>query len=302
MTEHLCVGPEGDNLLGFLASVGALVTLDRMWQDGHVRLYWKKMVRWHPVIQVEVEATEDEMLDVLYDELKKRKINITDEDGNLAENTNKITLTAFRRQAESCVQQATVKERFDADFMAAIAGEALSKEDYVADTAFRTQSGVGHQNFLGIMRNLIEKTTKEDLRDALFSRWRYVKARNMSLRYDPIEDRRYAYRASNPEGELPVTMPGANRLAIEALVCFPTFPSGGKLLTTCFKEKYVRWPIWERPITACTLRSLLLRKELYQPEMLDSLEAIGVPVIYFSARISTGGDRYRNFTPAGVLV
>jgi hypothetical protein len=302
MTEHLCVGPEGDNLLGFLASVGALVTLDRIWQDGHVRLYWKKMVKWNPVIQVGMGTTEDEILDALYDELRKRKINITDGDGNLAENTNKITLTAFRRQAESRVQQATAEERFDADFVAAIAGEVLSKEDYVADTAFRTQSGVGHQNFLGIMRNLIKNTNKEDLRNSLFSRWKYVKARNMSLRYDPIEDRRYAYRASNPEREPPVTMAGANRLAIEALVCFPTFPSGGKLLTTCFMENYVRWPIWERPISTCTLRSLLFRKELYQTEMLGNLEAIGVPAIFFSARISTGGDRYRNFTPASVLV
>jgi hypothetical protein len=50
-----------------------------------------------------------------------------------------------------------------------------------------------------------------------------------------------------------------------------------------------------------TLRSLLLSREIYHPERNAILRSIGVAAVFVSSRISTGEDRYRNFTPARCL-
>jgi hypothetical protein len=236
MGQHTCTGPDGGNLLGFMSSVGAFAALDRAWPDRNVRLSWKNEGRWHPVLQVDGPSSEDDIIDALHNELKKRRISITDENGRLASNTNKLTIQAFRQQAESLVRLASTKSRLEADFLAAMMGEVEAGK-YLRDTALRTQSGAGHQYFLVTMRTLVEETSRDDIAGVLFAPWRTREARNMSLRYDPIEDRRYALRATDPGSESVVSIPGANRLAVEAFEFFPTFPKGKDLLTTGFVEK-----------------------------------------------------------------
>jgi hypothetical protein len=303
MGQHTCAGPDGSSLLGFLSSAGAFAALDRAWPDRNTRLSWKKEGgRWRPVLQVEGPSTEDDLVDALHDELKKRRIRVADEQGRPASNTNKLTVRAFRQQAESLVRQASAKDRLDVDFLAAMAGEVKARDGYLEDTALRTMSGVGHQNFLETMRVLVKGVGRDDIAEALFKPWRAREARNMSLRYDPIEDRRYALRATDPSGESTVvSFPGANRLAVEAIELFPTFPTGRGLLTTGFVGRDILWPIWEVPISVMTLRSLLLRREIYRPEGgATGLKAVGVAAVFTSSRISTG--KYRNFSPARVRV
>ena len=72
---------------------------------------------------------------------------------------------------------------------------------------------------------LSEHTSREDLRLALFAPWRYLDEKP-TMRWDPMDDRRYALRAGNPSKAPLRTVRGANRLAIEALTFLPTVPHG----------------------------------------------------------------------------
>src|SRR5205823_3090954 len=124
-----------------------------------------------------------------------------------------------------------------------------------------------------------------------------------SLRWDPIDDRRYALRAFDPTNASAspiLTVRGANRLAVEALPWLPTFPCNGNARTRGFsrrkREIDFSWPIWNCWLKADTVRSLLGLAELYKdPLPRTSLEARRVVEVFRCRRI---GGYYRNFSPA----
>jgi hypothetical protein len=137
---------------------------------------------------------------------------------------------------------------------------------------------------------------------ALFEPWSYSDPRP-SLRWDPVDDRRYALRAFDPTNASAspiMTVRGANRLAIEALPWLPTFPYNGDARTRGFtrrkREVDFTWPIWSCWLGPETVRSLLTLDELYKKRPTrDSLEARGIVEVYRSRRV---GGYYRNFSPA----
>ena len=64
----------------------------------------------------------------------------------------------------------------------------------------------------------------------LFQTWDYADDAGNTLRWDPIEDRRYALQWRNPSksnsADGPNTMLAANCLAVESLACFPNGGDG----------------------------------------------------------------------------
>jgi len=119
-----------------------------------------------------------------------------------------------------------------------------------------------------------------------------------------MDDRRYALRADDPSTsrQMPIrTVRGANRLAIEALRCFPSVLAGRQLETTCFAGRMMRglyftWPIWDAFIGAPVARSLLSLTELASnsPDH-EQLEPRGITAVF---RCRVAGSYYRNFSPA----
>jgi len=213
----------------------------------------------------------------------------------------------YRAVTMTAAANAVVGDRRHADFLAAFGSEAVESEvngkktGKIADTAFRTMSGAGHQHFLGFMRELARVTEVEHLRSALFEVWRYSD-QGSSLRWDPMDDRRYALRWLQPSGDPAKTVRGANRLAIEALPLLPTAPVKGRLETTGFTQRKGRgavwtWPIWTAPVGLDVVRSLVSLPEL-QNDAPDrrALAAMGIAEVYRCQRITQG--KYRNFTPA----
>jgi hypothetical protein len=160
-------------------------------------------------------------------------------------------------------------------------------------------SGAGHQHFLGFMRTLAAETTVEQLRGALFASWSYSDP-PPSLRWDPMDDRRYALRWNEPSSDPIRTVRGANALAIQGLPLFSTQPRGGTLGTTGFsrvsrKGTFFTWPIWEDPLPLDVVRSLLALRELQaESPAPQRLRALGVVEVFRSQRITQG--KYRNFT------
>lgn len=214
-------------------------------------------------------------------------------------------------------------DRTWADFCAAYGTEADQDEPEIRQTDFHFTSG--QQSFMGALRTLsgdppaplpesagkkkprprqedTGATTAAHLDHALFEPWDYSDPKP-SLRWDPVDDRRYAYRAIDPTSSASpiMTVRGANRLAVEALPWFPTFPCNGDARTRGFTRRANRdidfsWPVWDCWLGTETVRSLLGLCELYEdkPRRTD-LEARGIADVFRSRRI---GGYYRNFSPA----
>lgn len=302
--DILLPGIDGANPLGFLAALGSLRTLAS--DANAIRLHWTRHANaWRPVLTMPEPIEPDALIEHLAAELARR----ADQKAFSLGDNPSVPRGAFRGYAKQAVRAAWNDDRTWADFAAAFAGEGpVDKDDKVPDTALRTMSGAGHQHFIKFMRNFIGQTRPEHLRRALFDTWRYDDpVQNMTLRWDPSDDSRYALRWSDPSGDTDRktigSMWGANRLAIEALPLFPTLPTRRQLETTGFHTEGARkthwtWPIWDQPVGLETVRALLDMADVHRSDrpglQPQGLDARGIVDIYRSRRLTTG--KFRNFT------
>jgi hypothetical protein len=302
----LLKGLDGSNPLAFLAALGTLRTATLAWPgpDHRCRMAWKRAEgRWRPELSVESEQ-EFNLVAALDKELARKPNHKAFE---LSEDLT-IKIEEFRKQAVKAQKAGTNKERRFADFLAAFGSEtvkSINDPRIIADTALRTMSGVGHQHFLGTMRQLSKDTKSEHLRRALLEPWRYDDPlEKHTMRWDPHDDVRRALRWSEPSGDparkVQGSVWGANRLAIEGLPLLPTVPVGNRVETTGFIQRkdigvLWTWPIWVGEVSVEVVRSLLALDEL-RAELPDrrQLDAMGIKEIYRCERITQG--RFRNFT------
>lgn len=306
-------GLDGSNPLAFLAAVGTLRALTLATSGAGARMGWRQSTgAWRPVI---VGAVEDLDPEVVLDRLSDQLGTMRDHPALARWDNLGIPRDDFRAYALEAASAAKSGDRIWADYTAAFGCDAITTRDgtkavAVADTAFRTMSGAGHQDFLGFMKNIIASTEREHLRKALFSEWRYDDpVTNSTLRWDPADDVRHALQWRNPSGD-PArksggTMLGANRLAIEALPLFPTMPVRTRLETTGFsgsgrRGTFWTWPIWESAIDLDVCRSVLALDELQDDLSDPALRARGIVAVFRSQRITEG--KYRNFTPARAML
>jgi len=320
MTDFLLQGLDGGNPLGFLAAIGTLRTASVAGTEGKPTLHWEQSEGgWRPLIRLPEAAEEAEWLESLNRVLQSMEDHPA---FALADNLN-LPVESFRRAASEAQRKASAADRRYADFLAAFGNEATEAElngkktGIIADTAFRTMSGSGHQHFLGTMRTFARDTQIEHLHKALFQPWIYDDPlEKHTMRWDPIDDVRYALRWRNPSGDpsrkSEGSVWGANRLAIEALPMFPTAPVGGRLETTGFQHKrregvFWSWPIWSTPLTVDPLRSLLALREFSalgdtrstgtkedERSVRNRLHAMGVEEVMRCQRITQG--KFRNLS------
>ena len=327
MSEHtwFLAGPDGGNPLGFLATMGLLRIVSELEAFSPVRLRWVQLGGWHPEFVWQRPVSPEAILDAVTNRLS--------ETGDRPEFTALgKDLTASRLEfhafAALAADTATAMERTTADFAAAFGTDALAREnEQMVDTAFRTMAGADHQHFLETMRKLIATTTRHQLEKTLLCPWAYDDPmQTLSLRWDPLDDIRYALQHRDPSGDPSRkqggSMQGANRLAIEGLPLFPTAAMGSELRTAGFRgqrasDTYWTWPIWTDPLGMDVIKSLLALRELSflgrmagpKSKPRDSaaitretdrsrrvLSNIGVVEVYRSQRLTI--SKVRNFTPA----
>lgn len=304
MTEMILTALEGGNPLAYLAALGTLRIAALAWPEHHSRLSWRNIEgRWRPCIDSDMDIAIEQWVaglqDVLTKKDQKRAFQIA------ADLT--IKCSDFRKNALDAQDTSAPDNRNYADFLAAFGSEVVEslvngkKTGLIADTVLRTMSGAGHQHFLGFMLELARETNQENLYSSLFNTWNYSDP-GPSLRWDPVDDRRYALRWKQPSGDPVKTVRGANRLAMEALPLLPTSPCGGRLETTGFTQRKRRnvawsWPVWSCSLSLDVVRSLLALPEL-QRDVPDRkmLYAMKIEEVYRSERITQG--KYRNFTMA----
>lgn len=301
--EVLLSGIDGSNIVGFLSTLGILRTLSLAGIEA--KLSWQEQACWVPILHLPVAMSKEELATCLDSQLKQSAwpAPIDSED-----NTHKFQLSQYRdwasRAMKSWLESDNPESRARLDWLCALAGE-VERDDFLIDTAFRTMSGAGHQHFLKTMRDLKDLTEQQHIHAALFDFWDYSDGKP-TLRFDPLDDRRYALRWNNPSlaAKEPIrSMRGANRLAIEALPLYPTWPRQGHLETAGFRTKgskgtFFHWPIWPEPMSLPVLRPYLWNRgwEDKAPHLLRSL---GIAELFQVQRITTG--KVRNFTPSRAL-
>lgn len=287
-------GLRGDNPLAFLAALGALRVLSMARPDDPPRMSWIiERGAWRPVLH-DLDGVDAQALPAMIEAAMRDMCG--PEPFQFAKNTS-VAPEVFAPFVREVASRAAPSDRRCADFAAAFGCEALTdRQGKAQDTALRTMSGAGHQHFIEFMRTLCELANAEHLREALFGPWRR-QDEPPSMRWDPIDDRRYALRWKNPSAEQIRTVRGANRLAVEALPLFTTAPEDGALHTTGFRGKTWTWPIWNAAAGVDAVRSVLTLAELHA-DLPDRrrLGAMGVAEVYRSTRITIG--KYRNFSPA----
>jgi hypothetical protein len=138
----------------------------------------------------------------------------------------------------------------------------------------------------------MKTATAERVRTALFSRWTYADE-TLSMRWDPVEDRRYALLDRDPtgSGNKPRTVWMANLLAYRGLSLFPSMPAAGGLRTAAwdYAGEVFTWPLWEFPAPPDSIRALILLRDLGTPlPARASLRARGVAAAYRARRIKVG--------------
>jgi hypothetical protein len=303
LCEHLLSGLDGANPLGFLAALGTLRSLSLGTHNPAPLLGWRVSDgAWRPYVLTASAATPHQVVQDIVAAWKQHTPTAAFDLGDdLA-----VDAPAYKRYSAAAAESAICGEPARAEFAACFASEACTTDEgYVQDTALRTMSGAGHQHFLKTMRNLIAETRPEHISKALFSQWQYDDpVRNMTLRWDPRDDSRYALRWSDPSGDPERARGGAvwgaSRLAIEGIPLLPVMPGERRLETTGFrtggsKGTFWTWPIWNVAIGLDTLRSLLALQEL-PGTLIDraKLQRIGVVEVFRSQRLTTG--KFRNFT------
>jgi len=312
-SEILLAGLDGSNPLAFLAALGTLRLAGRNALGADPLLGWRRHVGgWRPILSLAARLTPEAFVTDLTHSLQELGENPA---LHFADDLN-VPLDRFRRVSLEAQAEATRGDREAADFAAAFGCDRLadpnSPKEALQDTALRTMSGAGHQHFLKSMRQVLETVTPDHVSKTLFNRWRYDDpVENLTLRWDPADDTRYALRWRNPSGD-PArkrggSMLGANALAIAGLPLLTTAPVGRRLRTTGFSgtgrsNTFWTWPIWEPTIPLDVVRSLLALESLQpdpphrvEPERRD-LHPRGVVDVYRSQRLTVG--KYRNFSPA----
>jgi hypothetical protein len=128
------------------------------------------------------------------------------------------------------------------------------------------------------------------------------------VRWDPVEDRRYALLDRDPSDEGARTVWMANLLAYHALALYPAAPSARGLAVPGWREEGDRhtftWPLWGSPVGPDTVRSLVALAELVLPRPdTATLRARGIAAVFRAERVvvGRGANRKVNFSPARAI-
>lgn len=367
-------GLDGTNPLGFLATLGVLVTLRRRGED-NVRCRWVRRHTWLPALEQVSTSSKEGLAQIVTDALRGRVVSGTVEQRlKAARKAMESAATAVKKKREeirrrrlSRADRAEVRDRElrpleeerrfrrdeyirvlresvpraelglgkriedatgedyrqlaagllsaddptardDLDQLAALGSDACLNNGRLEPTPFEFTQGSGHQFFLEDARKLIVHVTLERVHKTLFWRWGY-RDRGLSMRWDPVEDRRYALLDRDPSDEGSRTEWMANLLAYRGLALLPAVPAAQGLATVGWHigrglEAFT-WPLWDSPATIDTIASLLRLRELTEdrPDT-ASLQARGVVAVYRAHRIRVGEGRNSkvNFTPARAIL
>lgn len=218
---------------------------------------------------------------------------------------DKIDLDAaeFREKAREFLE-ACEQEPVAIQMLASFATEE-NRADRCRRTEFDFVDSSGQLAFLKAIRDLAEKVSEEKVRLCLFHPWRRADEK-LSLRFDPVEDRRYALLDRDPTANDNKSRSEwmANLLAYHALRLFPCALTAAGPGTAGWNIKTeprrFTWSIWRVPLGKDTIRSLLGLADLQHEIPPVALRLCGIASVYRSLRIENGD--YVNFSPSSAVL
>ncbi len=302
--QHLLLsGLDGSNPLGFLAAIGTLVVLNKTFPE--ICLGWESTDNgWRPLLKNCCEDKND-FSEKLLAALRNAPMTVFNIDKRMP-----FEITKFSHALREAQHSSSMQERRDADLLCAFGTDLYpnEKSQQFQDSSFRmVRSGDSAGQGLPLyVKDSRKKINLDHIQRTLFHTWDYLD-KGYSLRWDPIEDQRYALRWRDPSKSDDLgTMWAANNLAAEALQLFPSLLVGKKIQTTGFqrlgrREIYFIWPIWTPMVKVDSLRSLLALSDIHKEQLQSSsLSRRGIEEVYRSRRIAQN-QYYSNFLPAQPL-
>ncbi len=313
-------GLKGSEPIGFLAAVGLLRVLAERRTFGEVKLGWADDSAWSAVLHTEKACDQEQLVSDLLGHLTGRAnfpvFGGRGPDGTaiggVEWNDFKVDPNLFRTWLIATRSAAAQGSREGADFLSAFGSElitARSSGDLKPSALHMTS---GKQLFLKLCRNLANslgsssdrkgkfKGPLEAFVEALFGPWGYADEFS-SMGFDPNMEPVYALEASKPGDDNPVSTRAAVWLAVEAMPLFPVVPVKGRLHTRAFDGRVTsfRWPIWDEPLTADTVRTALGLAELFDPKVTtERLDRLAIRAIMESERDSKTRKGYGQLRPA----
>lgn len=211
--------------------------------------------------------------------------------------------TEFRTRAGQFLDDRT----FDLPAVTMLAALAIEggPDDRSRRTDFDFVDSSGRLSFSGTVRQLMLLVTPERLHATLFKPWQRADER-WSLRFDPVEDRRYALLDRDPTASDNKSRSEwmANLLAYRALSLYPCATTRAGATTAGWNtnpdDPWFTWPLWQPPLRMDVVRSLFGQPTLIRDMAPAWLRQMGVVAVFRSSRIANGD--YVNFTPSqGIL-
>jgi hypothetical protein len=296
--DVLLHGLDGTNPLGFLAALGAFRVFAV--SNPNVMMCWKSSDgAWRPAFRG-LGFSVEQVGGKLFEDLKKL-------DNSVWSLSKKLPFAGVRLRSEAslAVAAASVGDRQRADLIASLGVECFRDEEGdFEDTALRmVRSGDSTgQGLLAYGKRILEKTTAQELQDCVTSIWRH-QDEQCALRWDPTEDKSYALQWRDPSKVGANSVRGANCLALIAMSMYPAIPVKGEAWTVGFglrepKQLSFTWPIWNAPLIADIVKSLLSLPLLQRPQPdRMQLRHRGIVAAYRCNRVMTS-KYYANFTPS----
>lgn len=333
MSEFMLKGIDGGNPLGFLSAIGTLVAISKLIPN--VTMRWRFDGKWRPILgncdcaDNDINGFVDKVetglshtnIDIIGSGLKYSGVPYGTKgktEHKFPFDPNRFSEWICETQSNYILQQHMQKSEkekwvcnaqhnsFISDMLVGFGSESYPDEEVFQGTKLRMiRSGDSAKKGLLYytqenLKNL--QNNKERLRAALFETWDYKDNNVKTLRFDPIEDRRYALRARNPsnsDNNDKQQMLAPQCLAFEAFGMFPTMIVKKHLQTTGFvrfdKKICFVWPIWTYNVGVRTIRSLLSLDTKKMNAV--KLNMMGIEVLYRSEYIASS-KYYHNFAQA----
>lgn len=311
MTEIGLTPLRGRNPLGLFAALGALDVATRLLPDRAITLRWSDDVDPYAVIDGPDDI--DHLVGLGEADLDRWRcspvlIGPPDESGTLREVSDlKVESKDLRRWVDHvAADAATTRDLTDLRLLAALVAEggfAKGKEES-KPTHFHFTAG--QQRFLAMARHLRDHLTRDHLVEALVGPWRNESDLPV-FGWDTKGERIYALSGPSPASVKKTGTPGADWLGLLGLRFFPVTVrvvngEAGLETTGCtrtWKTGTFTWPLWDRPITAPVVASLVAHQGLEEMAQAER-QAFGVSALLTAPirRAEQGG--YGSFGPPSI--
>ena len=300
MKQIELIGLQGNNPFDFLAALGVQVAFEH--EVDQPRLWWSSGVIPHAIVSngFEIDRIANQAHSRLRTWLQGTALSPSHDDGNPIHGgaSLKFTLDDTRTYLEHAML-----DKFAGRFSMALVAEGSldnNRKSKPTDLYFTA----GNQQFLKIVKEVIEKTTNEEIAKDLGSGLPKELSRG-TLMLDVADDAVYAHAASNPSKATKFLKPGIEALAILGLSRIPVYGSRSRTLTQgssgSWNHAKFEWPMWERPATFRMINAILAATTPHSTARQATLDGWSVTKVYQSVitRASQGG--YGTFRPAQIV-